>query len=340
VSHSVSVRTQHVLARAWVVRLARCLPLALLILAHSNFAPAQTKTRAAYSSISGIFTPVWIATDERLYQKNQVDADLVYIGGSSVAVSALIAGEIDFIYGGADPIVGGILGGADLTIAGFISNTTPISLYVVPGIARIEDLKGKPVAVTRLASSTAYMAKVCFGQYQMETMKDVPLIQSGGYPESLAAMQAGRVPAAFLSPPVTYRAEALGFKKLWNGSGVEYPSFVMATRRSLVRDSADKAQRVFNSVAEGVHIFRTDKERAIRVMAKYTKVSDRKILENTYADNKDVHSPNMRPTASGVKTILDILATSNPKAAGAKPEQFIDASLSRRLEESGVLKKF
>ena len=98
--------------------------------------------------------------------------------------------------------------------------------------------------------------------------------------------------------------------------------------------------RVFNSVAEGVHIFRTDKERAMRVMAKYTKVGDRKILENTYADNKEVHSPNMRPTASGVKTILDILAASNPKASAAKPEQFIDVSLSRRLEESGLLKKF
>ena len=97
---------------------------------------------------------------------------------------------------------------------------------------------------------------------------------------------------------------------------------------------------LFNSVAEGVHIFRTDKERAMRVMAKYTKVSDRKILENTYADNKEVHSPNMRPTATGVKTILDILAASNPKAAAAKPEQFIDVSLSRRLEESGLIKKF
>src|SRR5467141_3936493 len=79
----------------------------LSILGLYSFAQAQNKIRAAYSSISGIFTPVWIATDERLYQKNQIDADLVYIGGSSVAVSALIAGEIDFIYGGADPIVSG-----------------------------------------------------------------------------------------------------------------------------------------------------------------------------------------------------------------------------------------
>jgi hypothetical protein len=87
----------------------RFLLVTLSILSLHSSAQAQNKIRAAYSSISGIFTPVWIATDERLYQKNQIDADLVYIGGSSVAVSALIAGEIDFIYGGADPIVSGIL---------------------------------------------------------------------------------------------------------------------------------------------------------------------------------------------------------------------------------------
>jgi NitT/TauT family transport system substrate-binding protein len=312
----------------------------LILIVAGSAAQAQNKIRAAYASISGIFTPVWIATDERLYQKHQVNADLIYIGGSSTAVSALIAGEIDFIYGGADPIIAGILSGADLTLAGFISNSTPISLWVGSGIGKLEDLKGKLVAVTRLASSTAYMAKVAFAQVNLEAMKDVPLIGAGGYPEALAALQGGRVQGAMLSPPFTYRAEALGFKRIWSGANVEYPSFVLATRRTFIRDSADTAQRGFNAVAEGVHIFRTDKERAMRIMAKYTKIKDRTILENTYADNKDVYSPTLRPTASGLKPILDILAASNPKAATAKPEQFIDATLSRRLEESGVMKKF
>ncbi|MSP37770.1 MAG: ABC transporter substrate-binding protein [Deltaproteobacteria bacterium] len=245
----------------------------------------QNKIRAAYSSTSGIFTPVWIASDERLYQKHQTDADLVFIGGSAVAVSALIAGEIDFIYGGADPIIAGILAGADLTLAGFISTTTPISLYVAPGYTKVEDLKGKNVAVTRLASSTAYMAKVCFSQYRLEPMKDIMLIQSGGYPESLAALQAGRMQGAMLSPPFTYRAEALGYKRIWNGAGVEYPSFVLATRKTFIRDAAERALRAFTAVAEGVHIFRTDKERAMPIMGKYTRVTDRTILESTYADN-------------------------------------------------------
>lgn len=316
------------------------LALAALFVCAAEAAHAQNKIRAAYSSISGIFTPVWIASDERLYQKHQIDVDSVFIGGSPVAVSALVAGEIDFLYGGADPIVSGILAGADLTLAGFISHTTPISLYVAPGISQVEELKGKTVAVGRLSSSATYMLKVCLEQHRMALTKDVTLIQAGGYPGAAAALQSGRVQAAMLAPPFTYQVQGLGFKRIWNGAGVEYPSFVMATRKSFLRDSGDKAQRIFNAVAQGVHIFRTDKGRAIRIMAKYSKVQDRTILENTYADNKDVHSVNMRPTAAGIKAILDVLAGSNPKAATAIPEQFLDASLSRRLEESGVMKKF
>jgi NitT/TauT family transport system substrate-binding protein len=191
----------------------------VLALPSNVSADSSNKVRAAYSSISGIFTPVWIATEERLYQKNQLDTDLIFIGGSSAAVSALVAEEIDFLAGGADPIVSGILSGADLAIVGFISHTTPMSLYVAPGISRVEDLKGKTVAVTRFASSTAYMMRVCLTQFKMDSGKDVPLIQSGGYPESLAALQAGHVQGAMLTPPTTYRAEALGFKRIWNGSG-------------------------------------------------------------------------------------------------------------------------
>lgn len=222
-------------------------------------AQAQNKMRVAYSSVSGIFMPVWIATDERLYQKNQLESDLVYIGGSPVAVSALVAGEIDFVAGGADPMVAAILNGADLTLVGFISNTTPISLYVVPGIPRLEDLKGKTVAVTRFASSTAYMTRVALTQSRMDPVKDISMIQSGGYPESLAALQVGRVQGAMLSPPTTYRAESLGFKRIWNGSNVEYPSLVLATRKSFVRDSGDRAFRFMLSIAEAIHIFKTDK---------------------------------------------------------------------------------
>src|SRR5262249_8024266 len=106
-----------------------------------------------------------------------------------------------------------------------------------------------------------------------------------------------------------------------------------------LRDSEAVALRFLQAMAEGVHIFNTDKEKALNVMAKYTKVTDRKVLEDSYADNFGVHSPTLEPTLSGIANILETLAATAPKGATEKPEDFIDPRLVKKLEESGFLKK-
>jgi len=92
------------------------------------------------------------------------------------------------------------------------------------------------------------------------------------------------------------------------------------------------------AIAEGIHIFRTDKEGALKVMSKYTKVTDQKVLELTHTDNKEAHNPTLLPTPSGIKSILETIAGSNPQAAKADPASFIDARLAKKLEESGFLR--
>ena len=142
-----------------------------------------------------------------------------------------------------------------------------------------------------------------------------------------------------LSPPTTYKAEALGFRRIWSGLGVEYPSLVFAARKAFLKDSEGVALKFLQAMAEGIHIFNTDKEEALKVMAKYTKVTDRKILENSYADNSGVHSQTLEPTRSGIGNILETMAGTSPKVATAKPEDFIDPRLVKKLEESGFFKK-
>ena len=227
-----------------------------------------------------------------------------------------------------------------MSIVAFVANRTPISLYTEPSIAKVEDLKGKTVALTSFASSAAYLLKVCLGEVRLEQRKDVQVIQSGGYVESLAALRAGRVQAALLAPPISYQAEAMGFKKIWSGVGVEYPSTTIAVRKSYLKKSEETVAQFLQAVADGVQLFKTNKEKALKVMAQYTRLKDRSILEKTYADNKDVHNQMLLPTESGVKTILEVLAPLNPKAAAAKPETFIDTGPVKRLEERGFFKKF
>lgn len=308
--------------------------------AESHAAQPPAKSRAAYTVISGILTPLWIAADEGGFRKYNLDLELVFISGSPVTISSLVSGEIDFAAPGAEPAVSAILAGADMAIVAFVANRTPISLYVDPTIAKVEELRGKTVALTSFASSGAFLLKVCLGEVRLEPRKDVQVIQSGGYVESMAALRSGRVQGALLAPPISYRAEAMGFKKIWSGAGVEYPSTTIAVRKSFLKKSEDSVMQFLQAVADGVHVFKTDRDKAIRVMAQYTKLKDRNILEKTYADNKDVHNQMLLPTESGIKTILEVLAAVNPKAANAKPETFIDTGPVKKLEERGFFKKF
>jgi hypothetical protein len=43
------------------------------------------------------------------------------------------------------------------------------------------------------------------------------------------------------------------------------------------------------------------------------------------------------PTEKGIQTFLDQLKAKNPKAAQAKPTDFIDNSFLKELEESGYI---
>jgi len=90
---------------------------------------------------------------------------------------------------------------------------------------------------------------------------------------------------------------------------------------------------------EAVQLNYTNKELAMKVFGKYTKTSDRGILEaayHTYLDKTD-KVPYIKPSA--VKLAIDLLAENDPKFRNAKPEDFIDNSIVQELEDSGFVKE-
>lgn len=64
-------------------------------------AEGQTRLKVGYSSLTGGSSPVWVAVEERLFNKYGIQAEGIYIPGSSVEIAALTAGEISLGIGGA-----------------------------------------------------------------------------------------------------------------------------------------------------------------------------------------------------------------------------------------------
>jgi hypothetical protein len=80
-----------------------------------------------------------------------------------------------------------------------------------------------------------------------------------------------------------------------------------------------------------------DKAMAKQVIQKYTREIDPDVVESTYRYGVDYIAPVPYPAKEG---IVEILKQSNhPKAKTANPDDFIDMSLVKKLEEAGFFRQ-
>jgi len=152
-----------------------------------------------------------------------------------------------------------------------------------------------------------------------------------------AAAQIGqKLAAAYSSLSATQAALRKGLKELidFSEAGLEFPnSNVVATDRYL-QTQPEQARRFLMGFAEGLHRYKTDAPFAKRVMAKYLRVQDQAVLDETYK----LFAPKMpripNPTATGFRLALESISD-EPRAKTARPEEFYDDRILRSLEREG-----
>src|SRR6185295_17951185 len=134
----------------WRCRYA--LALLLTVLGFATSSAAQDKklytVNLGYSAISGSFAPLWVGFDQGLFSKYGIDLKMAYIQGNRVMLSALTAGEIQLYQGGAEGLIRLVSGGGDGVFIATQYNT--VAHYVLltdPGITRLEELRGKRIAI-------------------------------------------------------------------------------------------------------------------------------------------------------------------------------------------------
>jgi NitT/TauT family transport system substrate-binding protein len=169
-------------------RLLYAIPLLACLFADASVSHAQ-KLRVAYTAFAGTFTILWLGKDAGLYQKQGVDMELLFIGSSTTAVQALLAGDVDIVYSAAGAVVDANLAGADLTMIGCQYDTGQTSFFTTPAVATVAALKGKAVGVSRFGAFSDFVARYVLKKNRLQPIKDVALLQLGGTREIIGGMQ-------------------------------------------------------------------------------------------------------------------------------------------------------
>src|SRR5207244_8786405 len=114
-----------------------------------------------------------------------------------------------------------------------------------PEIKTIEDLRGKPVGVTRFGSSTDFTMRYVLRKQGLEPGRDVTLIQTGDLFAAAAMLRTRAIVAAPFSSPANLRADEAGAKVLMNigKAGVYFPQHASIARRSFTNANGDLTRR-------------------------------------------------------------------------------------------------
>jgi NitT/TauT family transport system substrate-binding protein len=315
------------------------LAVSLFLLLSFSVASAQlTRVTVGYSAMTSAHLPAWLAKETGIFAKNGLDAQLVYVRGGATVMMALLSRETPISQVGGSSIVSASLRGADAVMIAGGNATSDQWLMSRPDIKTAEQLKGGSIAIAVFGGTSDSLARIALKRLGLAPVKDVAILQIGGVPERLSALERGKVQAAMLAMPDVFIAQKNGFYTLVHVSQ-PYQTTSVATTRRFIRESPDIVRRYVKSQIEAVHRIKTDRETGIKVLAKYLGSRDKEILERSFdlSSPDDKLPPKQYPTLEGIKNILEPLAEKDPKAKAAKPEDFVDVRFIKELDESGFI---
>ena len=301
---------------------------------------AAAPLRVAYSAISGAMSSLWVAQEGGYFKREGLDVELLYIGGGSLLIQSMLSGDVPIAYGPSVPVINASLRGADLVLIGNTGNSLVFSIMSRPEIKQPASLKGKKIGVTRLGGSTDWALDAALKQWGLERGRDVTVIQTGGMPEGLAALIAGVLDAVVLSPPSNFNAAKSGMHELVDVGQLKivFPNTPLSTTESFIRANRDATLRFLRGFTQGLNRLRSDKEFSMKVLSKYTNVTDAETLAQLHQTYGVRYSGDRIPyvKAEGIEEILK--RTPGKEAREAKPGDFIDNSLLKELEQGGWFK--
>jgi len=285
----------------------------------------------------------FIAQKENLYAKHGLDVNIIATNTAS-AVQAMLGGSMQIATGAAGGafITATLEGTPPFVLVSSWVNVLPYVLFARHEIQDAKDLKGKTGQIGAPFGTAPEMAlHLGLAKLGLNPEKDVKLIQMprSDWGNVLAQLERGDVQFSLLPPPYDRIAEKRGFRALlslpeigisWQQNGEWVP-------RSYLTKNREAVVRFLRVMAEAMKIYFGQKEKTVGYLTEFlgSNREDTEYGHQLYAKWAD-RIP--RPKVEALKTNLEAIKKTTPKAATADAASFIDASLVDQLVKEGYYK--
>jgi NitT/TauT family transport system substrate-binding protein len=286
------------------------------------------KLTVGFTPIAGASLPLFIAVEEKIFQKYGYETFPVFMGGSPLINSAILAGEFPIGYTGGGAVIASRISGSDL-----IAIASPLPVLTIDGWSRpeiksIADVRGKRLGVTRFGASS-YFSALSMLEAGGVKPNEVTFIQNGGVGESFAALQGGRVDVCMIGYPFGLNAKNAGFNLLFRPSQTDYglfPTAVLGARESWLKDPRNHKLTIdfLRVMTEAQQFARDNAVVSKRALKKFTRVDDDTVLQGSFEYYREAFPRSIRVNEKAMANALKFVE--HPKAKQFDVRQSFDNS--------------
>jgi len=310
--------------------------LSLFCLSAPRPAPAA-QMNIVWTSEVGLFAPLWVTKEAKLFEKYGNQAQLIFIQGATSAAAAVISGDAQVGAFSPQVVLTSSMQGLDLVMLARLGNSMDNRIFGRKGITNLKQIKS--LAISRFASNADFAGRYLVERAGLKPDVDVAFLQFGNQSNRIAAIETGRADAAIITPPMTLQARKMGFPLLADAAKLDIPysSLFMVTRRANLTKHRDDMRNFLRALIEGVHYYLANKEFSMKVLAKYMKVGDRDVLEENFREYDFPLRP--YPAKEYFELPIQEVGKKDPRVLKENPERFVDMSIVKEIEASGFIDK-
>ncbi|HEX4194839.1 MAG TPA: ABC transporter substrate-binding protein [Stellaceae bacterium] len=234
-------------------------------------AHAEDKIRFSYVVPTIDYTPLLVAIDNGYFTEEGIAVELVQAQGG-IATPALISGDLDFS-GSSSAAISAVLKGAHLKVLTTGEDRSAYQLWVKPGIASLEQLKGQQVGVISRGDTTEISLRYVLAQRHLpdDFVSYTPL---GATAARVAAITTGNFAAAVIDGGESSDIDAMQksgkLQMLINmHDSVKMVLSGFATSDALIAKNPDLIRRTMRAIYKGTATVKAQPQAAVDAMMKH-----------------------------------------------------------------------
>ena len=244
---------------------------------------------------------LFIAQAKEMYEKEGLKVETIEFNAGPDLVKAAATGQIDIGYCGTPPAVTGIAKGVPIKIVAAVNQEgSGIVVGENTGIQKIEDLKGKTIAIPMKGSIQDVLLQMALKEHGINP-EDVNIIEMQ-VPLMPKALEAGRIDGFIAWEPYVSMAEQKGYghaiaysRDIWK----DHPCCVVIATDQFIKEHPDQLRKFLKIHVEATEYLNSHKDESASIVAK-TLGTDPEVEKRAFQNMKFLAVP----TGSSIDNVL------------------------------------